>query len=492
MTAVNARPTRIGHHIGGTHLHGEGSTFDVIAPATGELLATVEEAGPGEVDAAVDAAAGAATVWQATRTSSKVARLNRWADAISAHRDELAVLESMESGKPLGFSSGMIAAAAAQVRHLAGWCDKLRSSHIPLDPDTLCYTELEPYGVVGAIIPWNFPAGNFVGKVAPALVAGNAVVVKPAEQTPLVAMRLAELSEGCGFPPGLVNVVNGQGPGAGRLLVGHPDVKKIAFTGSTATGLEITRSTGAAIKSFTLELGGKSANIVMADADLDAALEASVFTAFLHAGQVCTSGSRLLLHESIAEPFIERLVRRAESLRVGDPGVESTQIGPIITAAQLEQVEAKVATAIEEGARLLTGGSRLRLPGLEGGNYFAPTIFTDVKPDSMLFTTEVFGPVLSVSTFADLDEAISLANATDYGLAAILWTSNLATAHQGASRLRAGIVWVNTAQRLDNAVPYGGYRQSGIGLESGIEGVHDYLQTKAVFMGTGRWSSPWR
>jgi len=492
MPSESPVPSELGHFIAGRSVRGGPRTFDVLAPATGVLLATVDEAGASEVDAAVDGARDAADQWARTRANSKIARMNRWAEAISEHRDELAMLESVESGKPLVMCTALVAAAAARIRNAGGWIDKLRSAKIPVDPDVLCYTEHEPYGVVGAIIPWNFPAGNFVGKVAPAIAAGNSVVVKPAEQTPLVAMRLAQLSEGAGFPLGLISVVNGMGPSTGSLLVAHPDVKKITFTGSSATGLELTRSTGSVLKSFTLELGGKSANIVMPDADLDACVQSAAYTAFLHAGQVCTSGSRLLVHADIAEEFIARLVDRARSLTVGDPLDPATHVGPVITRAQLAQIEEKVATAIVEGARLVTGGRRLHPAGLEGGNYFEPTIFADVKTTDSLFTTEVFGPVLAVTTFADLEEAISLANATDYGLAAMIWTSDLATAHVAARRLRAGIIWVNTAQLLDNAVPYGGYRQSGVGLESGLEGILDYTQSKSVFMNTAPWRSPWQ
>ena len=490
MTSPNA-VARVGQYINGEHVRGTGETFDVIEPASGRPLATVETCSPQELDRAVACAAQAAASWRSTRSSSKIARMNRWADAISANRDELAELEARESGKPLSLCTALVAAAAARVRNAAGWIDKLSSDRLPLDAQTLCYTEREPYGVVAAIIPWNFPAGNFVGKAAPAIAAGNAVVVKPAEQTPLVAMRLAELSRETGFPPGLLSVVNGDGPSVGAHLVSHPSIKKIAFTGSSATGVAITQSTGAIVKSFTLELGGKSANIVMPDADLDSAVEAAAYTAFLHAGQVCTSGSRLLLHESIAADFLTRLVALAESLVVGDPMRAETHIGPIISFDQLDQVQAKVRGALAQGATLLTGGNRLTPPGCEGGSFFAPTILANVDRESRIFNEEVFGPVLAVKTFTSFDEAIELANQTDYGLAAIIWTKDLRTAYVGASQLEAGIIWVNTVQLLDNAVPYGGYGQSGIGVESGLDGLLDFMQSKSVFMNTGVWRSPW-
>ncbi|MQA06323.1 MAG: aldehyde dehydrogenase family protein [Streptosporangiales bacterium] len=372
----------------------------------------------------------------------------------------------------------------------------IRGATIPVGDAELTYTTYEPYGVVAAITPWNYPASNFATKVAPILACGNTVVVKPAEQTPLVPLvplRLAELADQAGLPPGVVNVVTGDGPTAGAALAGHPRVPKVAFTGSSATGRQLMAHGTTSITSFTsftLELGGKTASLVLPEADLDAAADAIVHTAFVNSGQTCTAGSRVLVHREAHDALLERVGTRTRALRVGDPRDERTHVGAIISAEQLDRI-VEYAELAKSEATVVVGGDRLHPAGFEDGWWFAPTVVDGVAPTSRLFREEIFGPLLTVTTYADLDEGIALVNDTEYGLAATVWGTRQDQVRRAVRQLDAGIVWANTVHRLHPAVPYGGRRQSGVGLELGVEAQYEYMRPKTVWQGDTGWRSPW-
>ncbi|MBI4409497.1 MAG: aldehyde dehydrogenase family protein [Gemmatimonadetes bacterium] len=461
-----------------------GATFESLNPATAEPLAQLAEARAQDVDAAVAAAREAfeSGPWPRRDAADRAELLWKVADRVAARAAELARLEVLDNGKPIREAEIDLREAIDAFRYYAGWATKLEGETIPVRGNILNYTLREPVGVVGAIIPWNFPLLMAAWKVAPALACGNTVVLKPAEQTPLSALELAAIAREVGLPPGVLNVVPGLGETAGAALVRHPDVDKIAFTGSTAVGKVIMREAAETLKRVSLELGGKSPNIVFDDADLDAAVKGSYAAIFYNAGQCCTAGSRLLVHESAHDAVVEKLVERAQKLTPGDPLDPKTRLGPLISREQLERVLGYIEIGKKQGAELVIGGRRARYQGEEKGFWVEPTIFDRVEPQHTIAQEEVFGPVLATLTFRDEDEAIALANQTIYGLAAGVWTSNVKRAHRVARRLRAGTVWVNTYHPLDAASPFGGYKQSGYGRELGKYALELYTQVKSVWV----------
>ncbi|MGH7459153.1 MAG: aldehyde dehydrogenase family protein [Longimicrobiaceae bacterium] len=464
-----------------------GKTFETVNPATGEVLAEVAEAGEEDVGRAVKAARAAFddSDWSRLDGRRRGRLLYAIADGIEQRADELARLETLDNGKPVREARMFdLRGAIDCFRYYAGWADKIEGEVIPVPGPFLNYTRREPVGVCAAIIPWNYPLQMACWKVAPALACGNTVVLKPAEQTPLTALELAKVAAEAGLPDGVLNVIPGFGERAGAALVRHPGVDKIAFTGSTAVGKVIQREAAGTLKRLSLELGGKSPNIVLADADLDAAVRGAGSAIFYNTGQTCTAGSRLLVQETIREEFLEQLCARAGKMLPGDPLDPKTRMGPLVSREQLERVEGYVARGKEEGAELLFGGGR---PEVNGGRgfFFNPTIFDRVSPEMTISREEIFGPVLAVTTFGELEEAIELGNRTEYGLAAGVWTRDVAKAHRVAHALRAGTVWINTYHPLDTASPFGGYKQSGYGRELGKHALDLYTQTKSVWVNLG-------
>jgi aldehyde dehydrogenase (NAD+) len=461
-----------------------GRTFTSYNPATGEPLAEVAEAGPDDIDRAVAAARQAFedSEWSRLSARDRGRLLYRIADGIEARADELARLETLDNGKPLREARMIdIKGAIDCFRYYAGWADKVDGDVIPVPGPYLNYTRREPVGVCGQIIPWNYPLQMAAWKVAPALACGNTVVLKPAEQTPLTALELARIAAEAGLPAGVLNVVPGFGDPAGAALVRHPDVDKIAFTGSTEVGKIIQREAAATLKRVSLELGGKSPNIVLADADLDAAVKGASMAIFYNAGQACTAGSRLLVEDSVREDFVGKLRDRAAKIRPGDPLDPKTRLGPLVSQEQLDRVLGYVEKGKAEGADLVLGGEPAPVNGGRG-YYIGPTIFDRVRSDMTIAREEIFGPVLTVLPFGDLDEAIHIAHDTPYGLAAAIWTRDIGKAHRAAHRLRAGTVWINTYHNLDTGSPFGGYKQSGYGRELGKYALDLYTQIKSVWV----------
>jgi len=461
----------------------EGETFESLDPATGQTIAVVAQAGPRDVDAAVHAARAAFTdgPWPALAAADRGQLLHRLADLVEANTDELAELESLDNGKPVGLAKAVdVAQAVNHFRYFAGWPTKIEGEVIPVRaPATLCYTRKEPVGVAGQIIPWNFPLLMAAWKLAPALAAGCTVVLKPAEQTPLTALRLGELVLEAGIPEGVVNVLTGDGE-TGAALVAHPGVDKIAFTGSTEVGREIGATAGRALKRVTLELGGKSPNIILPDADLDAAVKGSFQGIYFNTGQSCNAGSRLFVQREQFDEVVSALAARAEKMRVG-PGLDSnTQMGPVVSAAQHERVTGYIEAGKAEGAELVTGGGTPE--GTDENGYFvSPTLFTATSDDLSIAREEIFGPVLVALPYESLEEVATRANATEYGLAAGVWTQSLGNAHRLAELLQAGSIYINAWGGSDAAAPFGGYKASGLGREHGHAGLEGYLETKTVW-----------
>jgi len=455
------------------------------------VLAEVAEARAEDVDRAVAAAAAAFPAWSATPAAERGRLLLRLADAVEQYADELARLESRDTGHPVRDSLGLdVPRTAVTFRYFGGMADKLQGSVVPVEAGFLNYVERAPLGVIGQIVPWNFPLMFCSWKLGPALAAGNTVVLKPAELTPLSSLRVAELTAEVGIPAGVVNVVPGYGATAGQHLAEHPGVAKVAFTGSTATGRRIVEASTGNLKRIQLELGGKGANIVFPDADLDAAINGSAFAIFHNQGQACIAGSRLVLHEEIADEFMDRFVALARSIRLGNPLDESTEMGPLTSPMHRDRVLAYVKLALDEGAELVTGGKEPDDPALTRGCYVLPTVVR-ADPSSRVSQEEVFGPFVTVTTFRSDDEAVALANGTDYGLGGGLWTRDLSRAHRIARAFRAGMVWVNAYKRVNPGSPFGGVGRSGYGRDMGFEAMHEYTDAHSVWINVDAQLPPW-
>jgi aldehyde dehydrogenase (NAD+) len=461
-----------------------GRYFETVNPATEEVIARVAEGDAADIDAAVRSARKAFEgAWGQMRAADRGQVLQRLADLIRRDADELVALESLDSGKPVAAIRRQdLPAVIDTLIYYAGWADKINGQVIPARPDALTYSVREPLGVVGAIVPWNFPLMIGMWKIAPALACGCTVVLKPAELTSLTALRIGELALEAGLPAGALNVVTGPGKTAGSALVSHPDVDKVTFTGSPTVGREILRGAAGNLKRVTLELGGKSANIIFPDADVDAAVRAAASGIFFNSGQVCSAGSRILVHESIHDAVVERLIERAQAIRLGDPTEVSTTMGPLVSAVQLRRVLDYIEIGKAEGARVAAGGRRQGNRGF----FVTPTVLTEVRHEMRVSQEEIFGPVASVIRFHDEDEALRLANGTSYSLAAGVWTADIGRAHRFGKRLKAGTVWVNTYGPTDVRLPWGGSRDSGFGREHGDAAIENFTEPKVMWINTGR------
>jgi acyl-CoA reductase-like NAD-dependent aldehyde dehydrogenase len=458
-----------------------GATFKTINPATEEPLTEVAEGGAEDIDLAVKAARRAYDTgpWAKMSPSDRGRILWKIGDLLEANVQEIGRVETLDQGKTITESTRVdVPLAADCFRYFAGWATKIEGETIPVRAPSLNYTLREPLGVVGAITPWNFPILMAAWKIAPALAAGNCVVLKPAKETPLTALLVAEMAQEAGLPPGVLNVVPGRGTVAGQALVDHPMVSKIAFTGSTEVGRDIMRRGTDTLKRLTLELGGKSPHIVFADADLDMAVRGASTGVFYNKGEVCTAGSRLFLEDGVHDAFVDRLQSQVGKLVQGDPLDPKTRLGPQVSEAQMRQVLGYVDTGKKEGARLVCGGDRPAGKGF----FVRPTIFTGVRNEMTLAREEIFGPVLAVLRFKDLEDVIAAANDTIYGLAAGVWTRDIKKAHKTARMLQAGTVWINSYGLYDSAMPFGGVKQSGFGRELGREGLLEYTRTKSVWV----------
>ncbi len=457
-----------------------GKTFATLNPATGATICQVAEADAADVDLAVKAARRAleSGPWGRMTGADRARLINKLADAIEAHADDLAALESLDNGKPVGESATAdLPLTIKCYRYYAGWADKIQGKTIPLDGNYFCYTRHEPVGVVGQIIPWNFPLLMMAWKWGPALACGNTVVLKPAEQTPLTALAVAKLAQEVGFPDGVINVVPGYGPTAGAALSGHVDVDKIAFTGETGTGkIVMTAAAKSNLKRVSLELGGKSPNVVFADADMDAAVQGAYTGLFFNQGQCCVAGSRLFVQESVYDEFVHKMVAKTKDRKVGDPFDPATEQGPQVSQEQMDRILGYVDHGHKDGAKLLSGGKRVG----SAGYFVEPTVFGDVKDEMKIAQEEIFGPVMSILKFKDAAEAVERGNRTSFGLAAAVWTRDIKKAIAMANGLKAGTVWVNCYDVFDAAAPFGGFKSSGIGRELGEYALGMYTEVKTV------------
>lgn len=461
-----------------------GKTFETINPATEEVITEVAEGDAADIDKAVKAARTAFETgpWHTMDARERGRLMHRLVDLIDENFDELAALETLDNGKPISDSrEADLPLAMDCLRYYAGWADKIHGKTIPVNGNYFCYSRREPLGVVGQIIPWNFPVLMTAWKWGPALAAGCTIVMKPAEQTPLTCLYLADLAQQAGFPDGVINVVPGFGPTAGAAIVQHPGIDKIAFTGSTEVGKLIMRQSADTLKRVTLELGGKSPNIVFADADIDAAVAGAEIALFLNQGQCCCAGSRLFVEEAIHDEFVERCVDRAKNRVLGDPFDPNTVQGPQVNQEQFDKILGYIEKGKSQGAQMLTGGERFG----DRGYFIEPTVFSGVRDDMVIAQEEIFGPVMSVLPFRSVEEVIDRGNKTAYGLAAAVWTQDVTKAHRLANSLKAGTVWVNCFDVFDAAAPFGGFKMSGIGRELGEEALNNYTEHKTVTMSLG-------
>jgi aldehyde dehydrogenase (NAD+) len=456
----------------------DGGHFETLNPATGEAIAQVAAGTAADVDKAAKAARRAleSGPWATMDAADRGKLLLDLADLVESNTEELAALESLNCGKTITDAIGDMGGVVNTLRYYAGWADKVEGRTVPVRGSFLSYTLREPVGVVGQIVPWNFPLLMLAWKWGPALACGNTVVLKPAEQTPLSALRVGELALEAGFPSGVINIINGFGETAGDALVTHPGVDKIAFTGHVDTAKIIQRRAAETLKRTTFELGGKSPNIIFADADLDAAVAGAFHAIYFHGGQCCTAGSRLFVQSQIKDEFVERLAEKANRRVVGDPLDPGTEQGPQVSQEQMDKILGYVALGRKQGAKLLTGGQRVG----DKGFFVQPTIFDDVKDEMAIAKDEIFGPVVSVLPFRNLDDVSPRANDTNYGLAAAIWTKDIDKAHLLAKKIKAGTVWVNCYHVVDTTTPFGGYKMSGQGRENGEAALHHYTELKTV------------
>ncbi|HEX4241890.1 MAG TPA: aldehyde dehydrogenase family protein [Steroidobacteraceae bacterium] len=461
-----------------------GRYFDSLNPATEQSIARVAEADAADIDAAVRSARKALTrAWGRMRAADRGALLLKFADAIRGSQEELIRVESLDSGKPVSAIRRQdLPAVLDTLTYYAGWADKINGQVLPVRGDALTYTVREPVGVVGAIVPWNFPLMIGMWKIAPALACGCTVVLKPAEITPLTALMLGELALEAGIPAGVLNVVPGFGKIAGQALVDHPDVDKVTFTGSPGVGRQILRSAAGNLKRVTLELGGKSANVIFPDADLDSAAKAAASGIFFNSGQVCSAGSRILVHADVHEEVVERVAARARAMRIGDPSDATTAMGPLVSATQMKRVLDYIDIGRREGATVVAGGSRRG----DLGYFVSPTVFSGVRHEMRISQEEIFGPVASIIPFETEDQALEIANGTVYSLAAGVWSADIGRVHRFAKGLKAGTVWVNTFGPTDVRLPWGGARDSGFGREHGEAAIENFTEPKVVWINTGR------
>src|SRR5580658_4485914 len=461
----------------------EGGEFETFNPATGEVLAKVAHAEKADVDKAVKAARKAleSGPWSNMDAADRGRLLFKLADLVDQKAEELAVLESLNCGKTINDSKGDMVGVSNTLRYYAGWADKVEGRTVPVRGNFLSYTLRQPVGVVGQIIPWNFPLLMLAWKWGPALACGNTIVMKPAEQTPLTALRVGELAIEAGFPPGVINIVNGLGETAGAAMCSHPGIDKIAFTGHVDTAKIIQKATAETLKRTSFELGGKSPNVIFADADMDDAVAGAFHAIYFHGGQCCTAGSRLFVEEKIHKEFVERLAEKAKKRRVGDPLDTDTEQGPQVSQEQLDKILGYVKIGQDQGAKLVVGGKRVGSKG-----YFVePTIFDNVKDEMTIAKDEIFGPVVSILPFKSMDEVIQRANNTTYGLAAAIWTKNIDKAHLYAREVKAGTVWVNCYHVVGTTTPFGGFKMSGQGRENGEAALEHYTETKTVTIKLG-------
>lgn len=461
----------------------EGGSFETYNPATGDVIASVAAGTAADVDKAVKAARKALEKgpWNTMDAAERGRLLFELADLVAKNHAELASLESFNCGKTISDAKGDIDGVINTLRYYAGWADKIEGKTIPVRGSFLSYTLRQPVGVVGQIIPWNFPLLMLAWKWGPALACGNTIVMKPAEQTPLTALRIGELAIEAGFPAGVINLINGFGETAGAALVNHPDVDKIAFTGHVDTAKIIQRQAAETLKRTTFELGGKSPNVIFADADLDSAVDGAFHAIYFHGGQCCTAGSRLFVEKKIHNEFVERLAEKAKARKVGDQLDPGTEQGPQVSQEQLDKILHYVALGKKQGAKLLVGGERVG----DKGFFVSPTIFDNVKDDMAIAKDEIFGPVVSVLPFSGVEEVVERANNTTYGLAAAIWTKNIDKAHLFAKQVKAGTVWVNCYHIVDTTTPFGGFKMSGQGRENGEAALEHYTETKTVTIKLG-------